>query len=127
MARKRFSDEDCLRLLREIELQLAGNCHIKPDAFDPASHYAPAMRKISYRRHRFPPVIIQHAVWRRCHINRRISQLGQLGAKVMLRRSRIARCRTMWFEALCKWPFEEMALVVEGIVSRRMDVEEALR
>src|SRR6516164_7372613 len=25
--------------------------------------YAAAMAKISYRRHRFPPVIIQHAVW----------------------------------------------------------------
>ena len=25
--------------------------------------YANAMAEISYRRHRFPPVIIQHAVW----------------------------------------------------------------
>ena len=25
--------------------------------------YQPLMRTISYRRHRFPPVIIQHAVW----------------------------------------------------------------
>ena len=29
----------------------------------PGRGYAGAMAEISYRRHRFPPVIIQHAVW----------------------------------------------------------------
>ena len=38
-----------------------------------------------------------------CHINRRISQLGQLGAKVRPPCSRFAKRRTMWFEALCNW------------------------
>jgi transposase-like protein len=48
-----------------------------PEAFQPAGRlcqgnrlarergrrYADAMAEISYRRHRFPPVVIQHAVW----------------------------------------------------------------
>ncbi len=33
---------------------------------------------------------------RHCHINRNISQLGQLGAKVRSRRWRFAKPRTMW-------------------------------
>ncbi len=36
---------------------------------------------------------------RHCHINRNISQLGQLGAKVRSRRRRFAKPRTMRFEA----------------------------
>jgi ribosomal subunit interface protein len=38
-----------------------------------------------------------------CHINRRISQLGQLGANVRPPSSHFAKRRTMWFEALCNW------------------------
>ncbi len=38
-----------------------------------------------------------------CHINRRISQLGQLSAKVRPPSSHFAKRRTMWFEALCNW------------------------
>ncbi len=38
-----------------------------------------------------------------CHINRSISQLDQLGAKVRSRHWRFAKPRTMWFEALCTW------------------------
>ncbi len=36
-----------------------------------------------------------------CHINRRISQLAQLGAKVRPPCPRFAKPRTMWFKAAC--------------------------
>ncbi len=38
-----------------------------------------------------------------CHINRRISQLGQFGSKFRPPCSRVAKRRTIWFEALCTW------------------------
>ena len=37
MARKRYSDEDCLRILRQVELDLAGGrgcCQSLPDGWD---------------------------------------------------------------------------------------------
>ncbi len=33
------------------------------------------MHTVSYRRHRFPAEVIQHAVWRRCHIKSDLVEL----------------------------------------------------
>ncbi len=38
-----------------------------------------------------------------CHINRGVLQLGQIGSKFRPPCSRVAKRRTMWFEALCTW------------------------
>ncbi len=38
-------------------------CHINSMEMKPALNLTGSMQKISYQRHRFPPLIIQHAVW----------------------------------------------------------------
>ncbi len=53
--------------------------------------------------HRRVGEALEQSFPRRCHINRSISQLGQLGSKFRPPCSRFARPRTMWFEALCTW------------------------
>ncbi len=44
------------------------------------------MTSISFKRHRFPPVIIQHAVWRNCHGKLRMGALCLRLARLATRR-----------------------------------------
>ena len=44
-------------------LVIKRRCHINFVEKSPALNYSSSMKKISYQRHRFPPHIIQHAVW----------------------------------------------------------------
>ncbi len=62
-----------------------------------------------------------------CHINRSISQLGQLGARSGRDAGALPNLERCGSKFLQHGSFEEVTLVVESIVGCGMDGEEALR
>ena len=52
---------------RRLERRQAGRrCHVNRLSHRMAAVYPSAMNPVSYRCHRFPPQIIQHAIWLYC-------------------------------------------------------------
>jgi len=47
---------------------LAWPCQDNRVARERGRGYADEMMELSYRRRRFPPIVIQHAVWRHCQV-----------------------------------------------------------